>query len=212
MGDLIVLGQRLADRSRPVRSAVVPAFFFDVSCPFSYLAAERIERTLGEVEWIPAMASGLATPRSVPGLQAAAERRAAELRLPLVWPDRFPGESRAAQRAAAHAAKLGAGAQFALAATRLAFCGGFDLDDPEILAEASAAAGVPLDECFSAVNDERLDAALEATAHGLASRGVTELPAIRIGTLLFGGERRLVEAAAALGSSAALGGPLAPVG
>ena len=28
-------------------------FFFDLACPFSYLGAERVERVLGEVEWIP---------------------------------------------------------------------------------------------------------------------------------------------------------------
>ncbi len=44
----------------------------------------------------------------------------------------------------AYASTIGCGAQFALAAMRLAFCGGFDLEDPEILAEAAAAAGIPL--------------------------------------------------------------------
>ena len=37
-------------------------------------------------------------------------------------------------------AEGGRGAGFVLAASRLAFCGGFDLEDPEILAEAAAAA------------------------------------------------------------------------
>ena len=41
-----------------------------------------------------------------------------------------------------YAAQQGRGAAFVLAATRLAFCGGFDLDDLEILAEAAAAAGL----------------------------------------------------------------------
>src|SRR3981081_1375743 len=58
MGQLIILAERLADRSRPARSEQ-PAFFFDVACPFSYLAAERVERILGDVEWIPAPAVGL---------------------------------------------------------------------------------------------------------------------------------------------------------
>ena len=52
MGQLIYLNERRTERSR---SHVVtqPLFFFDVSCPLSYLTAERIERKLGEVEWVP---------------------------------------------------------------------------------------------------------------------------------------------------------------
>ena len=66
------------------------------------------------------------------------------MRLPLVWPEHFPRETPAALRAASHAAEIGAGCRFALAARRLAFCGGFDLEGPEILAEAAAAASLRL--------------------------------------------------------------------
>ncbi len=213
MGELIILNDRRADRSRPGHTAL-PAFFFDLCCPFSYLAAERVERMLGEVEWIPA--TSMALPKGswqlAEAAQAEAERRAAELRLPLVWPDRFPLHVPGLLRAAAHAARIGSGPQFALAAMRLAFCGGFDLEDPEILAEAAAAAGILLDECFAAISDPGLDDPLNATARGLAARGVHELPAVRIGSRLFAGERRLAEAAALLRTAAAYGGPLAPVG
>ena len=65
-------------------------------------------------------------------------------------------------RAAAYAAEQGRGRDFVLAAGRLAFCGGFDLDDPEILAEAAAAAGIPLEDCFHAAGDQRRDGAAEA--------------------------------------------------
>lgn len=213
MGELIVLKDRLADRSRPERTST-PAFFFDVCCPFSYLAAERVERMLGAVEWIPT--SAVALPGGAWSLtdeaQAVAERRAAELRLPLVWPERFPLYVPAALRAAAYAARIGEGARFALAASRLAFCGGYDLEDPEILAEAAAAAGIRPQDCFAAIGDAELDGPLTATAQGLASRGARQLPAIRIGTRLFGGEQRLAEAAALLRVADAYGGPLAPVG
>ena len=52
MGQVIYLNEHRSERSR---SPVVtqPLFFFDVSCPLSYLTAERIERKLGEVEWVP---------------------------------------------------------------------------------------------------------------------------------------------------------------
>ena len=70
-----------------------------------------------------------------------AEERAAALRLPLEWPERWPMPVPAAMRVAHYAAQQGRGAAFVLAATRLAFAGGFDLDDLEILTEAAAAAG-----------------------------------------------------------------------
>jgi 2-hydroxychromene-2-carboxylate isomerase len=214
MGELIVLKERLADRSRPGRNSM-PAFFFDVACPFSYLAAERIERLLGVVEWVPA--AGAALREGAAPVRACtdifdAERRAAELRLPLVWPDRFPDSSPRALRAAAQAGRVGAGARFALAALRLAFCGGFDLEDPEILAEAAAAAGIQLRDCFNAIGDESIEEALSATTRGLQMRGVRQLPAVRVGHVWFAGEQRLTEAVALARAPSALGGPLAPVG
>jgi 2-hydroxychromene-2-carboxylate isomerase len=182
-----------------------PLFFFDVSCPLSYLTAERIERTLGEVEWVPVDGASLRRsvagreahhPAEVHGLRARADACARALRLPLVWPDRFPGAARCGQRAAAFACEIGAGAPFALAATRLAFCGGFDLDDPETLAEAAAAAGVPLEECLSAAGEVSRDEELEANVDLLRSRGISELPAIRIGDQWFEGEAGLLAAGA----------------
>ena len=51
MGDVIMLWERLADR--PSIGASRSAFFFDLGCPFSYLTAERVERALGDVDWVP---------------------------------------------------------------------------------------------------------------------------------------------------------------
>ncbi len=208
MGDVIVLSEWLADRARP-RAQAGAAFFFDLACPFSYLAAERVERLLQDVEWVPV--AGLGASDDLPS-RVDAERRAAELRLPLVWPDPYPPRARAASRAAVRAGQLGAGAQFSLAAARLAFCGGFDLEDPEVLAEAAAAAGIPLEECLTAARDGSIDATLDATTRGLVARGVERLPAVRVGRGLFTGEERLVEAAAASFATADYGVPVLPVG
>jgi 2-hydroxychromene-2-carboxylate isomerase len=228
MGDLIMLADRRADRLRPGhereaygpaaaggRAVERPAFFFDLACPFSYLVAERVERTLGEVDWVPVARTSLPNrPLSLrsPKLRQLAERRAMELRLPLVWPERGSTGTPSALRAAAYAADVGAGATFALAASRLAFCGGFDLEDPEILAEAAAAAGIPLEGCLAAASDTSWDDELRVVGYGLASRGINELPAIRVDRRLLGGERCLAEAAALLSSTGAERRPLAPVG
>jgi 2-hydroxychromene-2-carboxylate isomerase len=210
MGELIVLAERRADRSRPTRSARA-GFFFDLSCPFSYLVAEQVERTLGDVDWIPTAGSLLrnndewSRPAAI---RAHAETLAVALRLPLVWPENFPTETPAALRAAAYAAETGAGSRFALAASRLAFCGGFNLEDPEILAEAAAAAGIGLKDCFVAAGDLARDGALHATARGLCQHGVTRLPAIRVGRNWFCGDESLTTAAALMRSRAVYGSPI----
>jgi 2-hydroxychromene-2-carboxylate isomerase len=124
---------------------------------------------------------------------------AAELRLPLVWPDRWPGAVPAAMRVAALASERGHAAPFVLAAGRLAFCGGYDLEDPEILAEAAAAAGLPLDECLAAAGSPVRDAGLERAGLRLLAQGADALPALRVSRQLFCGEHRLPEAAYAAG-------------
>ena len=117
MGELLRLRDHLADRSRPSARST-SAFFFDLACPFSYLAAERVERVLGEADWVPVASFGM---RAVGGEDSArfrreAEQRAVGLRLPLVWPDRLGAGVPSALRAASFAAECGAGARFALAA------------------------------------------------------------------------------------------------
>jgi 2-hydroxychromene-2-carboxylate isomerase len=203
MGVVIELKDQLADRSRPRRGSRA-AFFYDLACPFSYLAAERIERVLGEVEWIPAPAVGLdggsRWARFEP-TRLLAERQARAARLPLVWPDAFPANTRHALRAAAYAAENGAGASFALAAMRLAFCGGFDLEDPEILSVAAAAAGLSLEGCLAAARDPSRDVPLWATARGLHARGVRRLPSVRLGRHWLEGEH-VLDGVALLGAHA----------
>jgi 2-hydroxychromene-2-carboxylate isomerase len=211
---LIVLADRLADRSRPAPRTEV-AFFFDLVCPFSYLAAERIERRLGNVDWIPTAGMtlhGQCHPAHSATAREAAERMAAAERLPLEWPERLRADAPSALRAAMYASEQLAGAQFALAASRLAFCGGFDLEDPEILAEAAAAAGMPLDECLVAAGDVSRDGSVHATARGLRSRGVGKLPAVRVHHSWFSGQEAVAEAAVMLRARQAIGRPLAPAG
>jgi 2-hydroxychromene-2-carboxylate isomerase len=222
MGEIIYLDQWRADHLRSTADAA-PAFFFDLSCPLSYLSAERVERNLGGAEWIPVSTEmvhpdqprfGSGAHADADAVREFAEAQAGALRLPLVWPDRFPDPVPQAQRAAAYAVAIGAGAQFALAASRLAFCGGFDLSDPEILAEAAAASAVPLSTCLRAAGDPAWDAPLEATAHSLRLRGIRELPAFRVGRRWLEGGSGLLHAAAGLervGEAGQAGGPLAPV-
>ena len=204
MGELIDLAQRreAVQRRARGREPVRAQLFFDLACPFTYLAAERVERAFAHVTWTPTSAEtlqrrSLADDReAIDRVRTAAELRAAALRLPLVWPEGYPKAVPAAMRAAAVAAGEGRGGAFVLAAGRLAFCGGFDLDDPEILAEAAAAAGIRLDECLHAAGDARRDGAMEAAGRRLLAAGADRLPVLRIGRSLFWGEQRVGAAAA----------------
>lgn len=191
----------LASRRRKATAAVPPSAratcFVDLSCPFSYLAAERVGRAFSTVTW--RLASNGCVDRSDPAsdpsgavrAREVAEERAAQLRLPLEWPDRFPGETPAAMRVASLAIEHGHGGEFILAAGRLAFCGGFDLEDPEILAEAAAAAQIDLDDCLRAARDASRDAAIEATSKRLLAVGADRLPALQVNRALLWGERRI---------------------
>ncbi len=190
MGQLIYLNGRARGRTPPP-----PAFFFDVACPLSYLTAECVERRLGVVDWVPVDGAALRA-RSAHALNGESFRRrvagyARALRLPLVWPARFPAGARCAARACTFAGESGVGAAFALAASRLAFCGGFDLEDPETLAEAAGAAGVPWQDCLTAAGQGRRDAQLDRALRGLQARGLTELPAIALGGTWCQGESGL---------------------
>ena len=115
--------QRKTRRREPLRAQL----FFDLACPFTYLAIERVERAFSHVTWTATSSETLQRrcladdPEGADRVRAAAERRAAQLRLPLVWPEHFPREVPAAMRAAAYAAEQGRGGEFVLAAGRLAF-------------------------------------------------------------------------------------------
>src|SRR5690242_11537724 len=184
MGEVIRLEDRRA-RRRPETAApgdaVRAEFLFDLASPFTYLAAERVDRAFDEVTWTPACSRTLrcaSMPTDFGDVQEIvnlAEERAAALRLPLEWPERWP--------------------MAVLAATRLAFAGGFDLDDLEILTEAGAAAGLRLDGCLKAAREERRDGAMEAAARSLLASGVDRLPALRVARGVFWGEDRVGDAA-----------------
>jgi 2-hydroxychromene-2-carboxylate isomerase len=173
VGHVIDLDQRRMQRARwtvPGGRRPRVGCIFEVGSPWTYLSAERIDRQFAGVRWQPAL------PAAMPGgarqddvARIAAERRARELRLPLVWPDRLPAGSREVAR----------------------------VEDTDVLIEAAAAAELDRDAALAAAADARRDAGLEAAGRWVASRGGTELPALVVNGMLFCGEHRLAEAAAA---------------
>jgi 2-hydroxychromene-2-carboxylate isomerase len=191
---------RLARRARVANAGGVAAratLYFDLGSPYTYLAAERADRLFSRLEWVPASADVLPDGELTEAARKLVCDRARPLGLPFVWPEQAPGSVRGAMRVASLAAERGCAGAFVLAASRLAFCGGFDIDDPEILAEAAAAAGIGLQETLAAAGDVGREGAIEEAGRHLLAAGASRLPALRVGRLLFCGEDRLLEAAAA---------------
>lgn len=201
VGELISLSSRLAASSGLTASGT--CFCFALDSPLSYLVAERVRHALGEVTWIPVLGptSEAAGPASCAQRAARAEdgfrlaeREARTLRLPLVRPRAFPLDSRRAARAALHAADLGIGRAFALAAASLAFCGAMDIAQDAVLAEAASVAGLDPADVVAAAGDTAYDLRLDATSRALRACGVDAPPAIGIDGRWFDGADAIMAA------------------
>ena len=127
-----------------------PAFYFDLSSPEAYLAAERVLHVLpGPAEWQPVLASELPGGAQFEGFRCREEeqifrdeiaRRARQLGVqPLRWPDPFPFDSALAMRVATYAKSIGRAVPFAQAAFRQAFAGGNALSIVDNVLVAGAA-------------------------------------------------------------------------
>jgi 2-hydroxychromene-2-carboxylate isomerase len=180
----------------PSTYGAAPTLWFHLHSAFTYLRIEEAERSLAGLRWRP-VAEG--TPFGVSEFDDA-EREAAARRMPLSWPDRA-GENRslrAAMRVALHATEVGRGAEFALAATRLAYGGGYDLDDVDVLMVAAACASIDSGTCVAAAQDARRDRHLEEAAREAELLGMSTLPVVEFEEVCFAGEHLAVQTAAAM--------------
>ena len=184
-------------------SAELPAFYFDLSSPESWLAAERVLRVIPPpCEWIPVLMpfeGGFRCAEEESIFRAEIEREAAARDLQQVrWPEEFPFDSSFAQRAATFAKGGGKAVGFALAAYRQAFAGGRDLSDPQNVMIAAAAVEIHpralLVGADTAGTRRRLDEATEQAR----DRGVRSVPAVWAGGEVFHGDDALERAAAAV--------------
>ena len=185
-----------------------PTFYYDLSSPEAYLAAERSASVLGTVpEWEPVRLAGLRAGEVGPfrcGAEVDAYREDIQSRIvlyglqPLRWPAAFPADSEWAMLAATYAKQIGRAVAFSLAAFRQAYAAGRDLGDPDTVMLAAAACemhpvAVAKGAALASIR-RRLDEATDAAAEA----GVLEVPAVRVGERVFHGDRELEAAAAAL--------------
>lgn len=183
-----------------------PVFFYDLGSPYSYIAAERVNRVLPVVPvWQPILLGGVfkATGRSSWGNgparaegMAEVERRARLHELqPLRWPDPWPGDMLIAMRAAIFAQRAGRVVAFSLAAFRQAFAAGRDLGDPESVLLAAAACELHPRAVLKGIESRSVKDGLRAATDAALERGVTGVPTVAVGNRLFWGDDRLEAAA-----------------
>jgi 2-hydroxychromene-2-carboxylate isomerase len=192
------------------------AFYFDLTSPLAYLAAERILHVFSNsptpVEWQPVLARDLPAGETFEAFRCREEedvfrvnvaRRARELGLqPLRWPDPFPFDGTLAMHAATYAKSIGRTVPFAQAAFRQAFAGGRSLGEADNVLIAAAACEMHPAAVLKGAGLASVRAQLEAATVAAERAGVSEVPAVRIGARVLVGEECL-ERAATLGRAVA---------
>lgn len=216
----------MRDDQRVPPEPASPLFFFGAMSPYSWFAAERIERLLPRALWRGVFAGAVfkANGRMSWGLTeqraeriADCEARAAAHGLgPISWPEPWPTSDLLIARAmifaerprpAPRQAVVGDGAvdraergdakALALAAMRLAFLDGADLAEEDVVLEAGRLAGIAQSELRNALADPDIKEALRSATDDALALGVLGVPTIVIGEELFWGDDRLEDAAAA---------------
>ncbi len=177
------------------------SFYFDLSSPEAYLAAERILDVLpGAAEWQPVLARELAgneLGQEESALRARIARRAHELGLqPVRWPDPFPFDAALAMRVATYAKSIGRVVPFAQAAFRQAFAGGHSLQDPDNVLIAAAACEMHPAAVLKAAELRSVGSELSRSTARALERGVRDVPAVLVGERVFLGETAVEDAAA----------------
>ena len=180
-----------------------PAFYFDLSSPEAYLAAERVLRVVPQpCEWIPVAVpfeGGFRCGEEEEIFRAELERRAAAEGLqPVRWPDPFPFDSALAMRAATYVKMSGKLVGFAQAAFRQAFAGGRALSEPETVMIAAAAVEMHPRALLVGVDTAGVRRRLEEATALARERGVCSTPAVWTGTEVVHGDEGLEVAATAI--------------
>jgi 2-hydroxychromene-2-carboxylate isomerase len=181
------------------------AFYFDLSSPDAYLAAERVLQVLpGPAEWQPVLTSEMRPerPATQPHEDGADLReriavRARELNLqPVRWPDPFPFDSTMAMRVATYAKSIGRVVPFAQAAFRQAFAGGHGLDDPNYVLIAAAACEMHPAAVLRGAELRSVERQLSEATERAVRTGINAVPAVVVADRTFCGECALEDAAA----------------
>jgi 2-hydroxychromene-2-carboxylate isomerase len=116
------------------------------------------------------------------------------------WPEGWPAESYSVTplRAVLHAQEQGAGKELTLALYRAEFAEGRALNDLDAVLSAAEACGLDPGEVRHGVERQEIKDRLRAATDDAIARGVPGVPTVAVDDVMFWGDDRLEEAAAAL--------------
>lgn len=188
-----------------------PVFYYDLSSPYSYLAAQRVDEVLPvKPEWRPIVFGAVIRQRNkVPWSFAedrqahfdeiarrARERGLPPVRYPVGWPaDTY---SVAPLRAALLASDQDQRRAVSLELYRTAFAEGQHLGDEEVVLDAAERAGMDREAVRVGIQRQQIKDQLRSDTDEALARGVAGVPTVAVGDELFWGDDRLEDAAAAL--------------
>lgn len=188
-----------------------PIFYYDLTSPYAYLAAFRVDDVLPvRPEWRP-IAFGVIVQRlgKVPWSFAVDRRpsfaeiasRAAERGLPpIVYPEGWPRETYSVLplRAALLASDPEQRRAVSRELYRTAFVDGRHLADVEAVLDAAARAGMDRETVRAGIERPEIKDRLRADTEAALEQGVSGVPTVQVGGELFWGDDRLEDAAVAL--------------
>jgi 2-hydroxychromene-2-carboxylate isomerase len=182
-----------------------PDFFFGAMSPYSWFAAERIERLLPQARWQGLFLGGMfktngriswgLTHEREAGIADCDERAATYGLGPIRWPDEWPTVDLHVARAMVYADTLEMLKPFALNAMRLAFLEGQDIGALATVLEAGRRVGIDPSDLERAVEDPAVKQELREVNDEAHAIGVFGVPTVVVDGELFWGDDRLQEAA-----------------
>lgn len=186
-------------------------FYFDLSSPYSYLAATQVPklaaRTGARVNYKPFplfaifKATGNEMPARVPAkatyMLKDLERWAKHYGVPFRFSSHFPVNTLKAMRLIVVGEQQGKALDVVLSAFFALWAEDQNLEDPSVLKEVARAAGLDPDAALAAIETQEVKDRVRANSDEAIARGVFGAPAFFVGDELFWGNDRLqfVEAA-----------------
>jgi 2-hydroxychromene-2-carboxylate isomerase len=180
-------------------------FYFDLSSPYSYLAATQIDavaaRAGGVVRWRPMVlgavfkTAGNDMPARVPAkavyMLKDLERWAEEYGVPFRFTSRFPLNAMKAMRCIVAAEEKSLEGALSLALFRAVWVDDRDVTDPAVLREVLAGVGLDPDATLAATDTQPVKDRLRAYTDGALGLGAFGAPTMVVGDALFWGNDRL---------------------
>ncbi len=180
-------------------------FFWDCGSPYTYLASTQIEKLAqaagADLRWRPFLlggafqATGNRMPAAIPAkgkyLFDDVKLWAKFYDVAFRFPDKFPINTLAAQRAGVAADNMGKGAEFAKRVMRAHFGEGRDVSQPDELRTCAADVGLDGEALLTQTQHQTVKDKLKSNTDEAVRRGAFGAPSFFVGEHMFWGNDRL---------------------